>query len=50
METQKKLKTLMVRVTREEHRCIKEEALKRDTSITKLVLQSIIYYTEKFNK
>ena len=43
-------KRLVIDVTPEEHRRIKEEAAARGTSVRKLVLQALIYYAQRFNK
>lgn len=44
----KKTKTIIVRVPFDEHKKIKEEAAKRSTTISKLVRQSLVYFTNKF--
>lgn len=45
-----KKKFIAIRVTEDEHQMIKEEALRRRTSMTKLILQALVYYTERFNR
>jgi hypothetical protein len=45
-----KNKRLVIEISEEEHQRIKEEALKRNMTISKLVMQSLLYYTQKFNK
>lgn len=45
-----KNKRLVIDISEEEHQQVKEEAVKRHTSISKLVMQALIYYTQKFNQ
>ena len=47
METYNKHKTLVVRLTKEEHQQIKLEALKRNIPISKLVKRALIQYVAK---
>jgi predicted HicB family RNase H-like nuclease len=46
----KKTKSLMIRLSEEEHQQIKIEAAKRNISISRLVLQSIMFFTQKRSK
>jgi len=45
-----KKKRIVVDLSPEEHQSIKEEALKRNITITKFILQAILYYTKQFNR
>lgn len=46
----KKLKHLLVRLTEEEHKKIKIEAIERNMTMSKLVKQAITIYLLNYNK
>lgn len=47
---EKRTKQLIMRISADEHRKIKEEAARRSITMTKLIMQSLVYFCEKFNK
>lgn len=47
MKTETRTKSLMLRLTPDEHAAIKQEAAKRRISMRKLLLQSLLYYASK---
>jgi len=49
-EAMKKLSTLIVKVTREEHAIIKKAAIDRSMTMSKMILQAIMYYIKTFNR
>ena len=46
----KKIKTLIIRLTTEEHKKLKIEAIERNIPMSQLVKQSLIIYTANYNQ
>lgn len=49
MKVEKRIKRLSVNLTEKEHQKLKILATKRNTTITKIVLQALLFYSEKID-
>jgi len=47
---EKRIKNLLIRVTEDEHKKIKIEAIERNMTMSKLVKQAIVFFLLKYSK